>query len=184
MVPRGTTALVLLLCFYLLLQSGRAVFHEENPPAFFVREGEGIWVLLGSGFPRPGLHQFYDGCTLAGAIEMTVPFGAGKEICGADPEHILLPGEALEILALEEQVIEIELKWMPAEQRMALGIPLHPDRMVCTDWQALPGIGPKLAERIELERQSNGDFGALEGLRRVRGIGERRMEAWKKFFGG
>ena len=35
----------------------------------------------------------------------------------------------------------------------------------------LPGIGPKLAERIVREREANGPFGSVDDLRRVPGIG-------------
>lgn len=71
---------------------------------------------------------------------------------------------------------------MAARKRVALGIALHPDRMSRADWESLPGIGPKLALAIELDRQENGDFGHLEALERVRGIGPKRIEAWRKFF--
>jgi competence protein ComEA len=54
--------------------------------------------------------------------------------------------------------------------------------MVGDDWQALPGIGPKLAERIEVDRQKNGEFASLEDLKRVSGIGKKRIEAWRIFF--
>ncbi len=36
---------------------------------------------------------------------------------------------------------------------------------------ALRGVGPALAHRIVIERDSFGPFGSLEGLKRVRGIG-------------
>jgi competence protein ComEA len=71
---------------------------------------------------------------------------------------------------------------MPAAQRMALGTPLHPERMSLDDWQALPGIGPRLARIIEEDRQKNGDFGDLDGLDRVAGIGHKLIERWRKFF--
>ena len=37
--------------------------------------------------------------------------------------------------------------------------------------EALRGVGPSLAHRIVMERDSFGPFGSLEGLRRVRGVG-------------
>jgi len=41
---------------------------------------------------------------------------------------------------------------------------------------ALPGIGEKLAQRVVAYRQSRGGFRNVDELRKVRGIGEKRME--------
>jgi competence protein ComEA len=82
----------------------------------------------------------------------------------------------------ELQVVAIERDWMPSGQRIALGVPLHPDHMSAADWQILPGVGTRLAERIEQDRQENGDFNSLEAVARVSGIGPRRLETWREFF--
>jgi competence protein ComEA len=71
---------------------------------------------------------------------------------------------------------------MPARQRLALGIPLHPDRMSRDDWQTLPGIGEKLAAQIEIDRQNYGDFGSFDALDRVKGIGPAKLKALRPFF--
>ena len=44
------------------------------------------------------------------------------------------------------------------------------------DFDALPGIGPRLAERIMKYRQSVGAFYSLDGLRAVKGIGKKKFE--------
>jgi competence protein ComEA len=44
------------------------------------------------------------------------------------------------------------------------------------DFDALPGIGPQLAERIMAYRQSVGAFHSLEELRAVKGIGKKKFE--------
>lgn len=41
---------------------------------------------------------------------------------------------------------------------------------------SLPGIGPATAERIMLERGDGGRFRTVDDLRRVRGIGAKRIE--------
>jgi competence protein ComEA len=46
-----------------------------------------------------------------------------------------------------------------------------------SDWVALPGIGKKLAENIHIDRQKNGDFGSLDALKRVKGVGPGRIAA-------
>jgi len=44
------------------------------------------------------------------------------------------------------------------------------------DFDALPGIGPRLAERIMAYRQSAGAFHSLHELRAVKGIGKKKFE--------
>lgn len=54
--------------------------------------------------------------------------------------------------------------------------PIDLDRASAAEIEALPGIGPALAERIVKDRDSAGTFGALEALCDVRGIGPAMAE--------
>jgi len=71
---------------------------------------------------------------------------------------------------------------MGAEEKLLLGIPLDVNRMSQADWQCLPGIGPGTAKRLVAYRQINGDFASLADLKRVPGIGDRRMERIRSYF--
>jgi competence protein ComEA len=53
---------------------------------------------------------------------------------------------------------------------------LDVNRATEEDFDALPGIGPKLAERIVEYRQSVGTFRSLDELRTVKGIGNKKFE--------
>ena len=50
------------------------------------------------------------------------------------------------------------------------------NRATDQDFDALPGIGPRLAERIMKYRQSVGAFHSLNELRSVKGIGKKKFE--------
>ena len=120
---------------------------------------------------------------MRGVIELT---GLAPELSGlllsADQAAGLVDGMALQIASSAATGRFITQSWMPARQRLALGIPLHPDRMSRDDWQMLPGIGEKLAAQIELDRQKYGDFGNFEALDRVKGIGPAKLKALRSFF--
>ena len=60
---------------------------------------------------------------------------------------------------------------------LLLGHRIDVDRATAEELRALPGIGPGRARRIVGEREARGPFGDVEGLRRVRGLGKRRVEA-------
>jgi len=44
------------------------------------------------------------------------------------------------------------------------------------DLESLPGIGPALAQRIIEYRDEHGDFSTLDGLKYVKGIGEKKYQ--------
>lgn len=179
----GTTLLVLgVLGLLLATDCRRAVLHHGGPPAFYLEQERPQEIMLGQGFPQPGVHQINDGETVLAVIAMTglslSPSLADTGVDFGPP----ISGELYEIVLSGQEVSEIKRMWMAAGQRMALSIPLHPDRMTYEDWQVLPGVGPRLAEKITRDRQRNGDFVVLENLRRVSGVGAARIEAWRKFF--
>ncbi|ALC17525.1 ComEA-related DNA-binding/uptake protein [Desulfuromonas soudanensis] len=181
--PPGTVLLVLGVLGLLLVTDGRrAVLQNGEPPAFYLEQESPGWVMFSSGFPDPGGHQIYDGETWGDVMKLTglAPTPElTRKIALSSP---LISGERLDIIVTEGQVSEIKRDWMSSGQRIALSIPLHPDRMTAEDWQVLPGVGPRLAEKICADRQLNGDFIVLEGVRRVSGVGAAKIAAWRKFF--
>lgn len=60
---------------------------------------------------------------------------------------------------------------MPADLKLTLGLTLDLNRATCSELEALPRIGPVLADRIVQDRRSNGPYLRVEDIKRVRGIG-------------
>lgn len=180
--PRGTSLLVGILVLCLGFFGGRRLFLDEGPPAVMRSASLDLPVWLGQGFAQPGLHQLSDASSWLSVIELTeagaVREWLSLELCSRPPQ----PGECLSLGPSEGGKLVLVRDWLPAEQRMALGVALHPERMSLEDWQALPGIGPRLAERIETDRQKNGDFGDFDALLRVKGVGRKSLERWRKYF--
>lgn len=161
----------------------RGMLPPQDSPAFSLETPAGVRILLGNGFPNPGVHQFSDGLTVGGVIELTGALSAdSREPGGVADDAVVVDGMALEIADTTPAQGKIEQRWMPARQRLALGILLHPDRMSREDWVSLPGIGEKLAAQIEIDRQNYGDFGRFEALERVKGIGPAKLKALRPFF--
>ena len=154
----------------------------DDPPAFaFPEERKGFVGLQGAGLV-PGVRQFSDD-TRPGCANLLTGVLVGESQLNA-PKHKFYARTGEKIVAVKKsrQINLFHDGWIPAAQRMALGIPLHPDRMTRDDWIALPGIGEVLADRLELDRQKNGEFGSLRALARVKGIGKKRIEKWVDFF--
>jgi competence protein ComEA len=179
--PKGTLVLALLLLFLGGRELFRVHYGDKAPEAEPFISSQ-VLVYLGGGFPEQGMHHFSDDFTLRNVIKMTL-FKPSVDL-PENPamDHPLRSGEALELLYKSDKIIEVKRFWSPAETRMAFFIPLHPDRMSLRDWEALPGLGPHLAMRIEQDRQKNGDFGCLKNLARVKGIAEGRIQQLKNYF--
>jgi competence protein ComEA len=63
-----------------------------------------------------------------------------------------------------------------AVQKRSHKVLLDLNRAAEQDFDALPGIGPRLAERIVEYRRSVGAFHSLDELRAVKGIGKKKFE--------
>lgn len=183
MEMRGTVSI--LLCFFAvsLYHYRRSASSKwEGPPAFFIVQPQltKVGVIDEKGVFT--LHQYNDGVTLDAVNKMT------SENCGYltkeswSTNRLLESGEVVKFIRFEEGGCRFELSWLSARHRILLKIPLHPDRMGLSDWDDLPGIGPKLALSIENDRQKNGDFETLSALKRVKGIGTKKVEGWKEYF--
>ena len=58
---------------------------------------------------------------------------------------------------------------------------LNMNKATAQEFETLPGVGPELAEAIIRFRDDHGDFQALEQLKQVRGIGEKRFATLSRF---
>jgi len=175
MSDSGSRFPLLLFALLAILFTSRPTHHTDEPPAFFVTDPPGLQLALVGDWSKAGIHQFFDDpakecVTILTKRECEVIFDEGKQYVSGD-------------LLRRDSVSGVrQVGWIPAAQRMALQIPLHPDRMKTDDWPALNGIGKSLANAIENDRQYNGDFVSVDTLLRVRGIGQRRLEKIRRFF--
>ena len=179
---QGVLLLIGALLTFLFFNQGRLLFSAQEPPAPPPASPAQIVVELAAGVPRPGVYQFSDDLLWPDVISLTNLDCVRSIQQSSFPEAPVANGKRLEFSCNSLNKLEVETSWMSASHRMALGVSLHPDRMSFDDWQALPGIGPRLAERIEQDRQSNGDFDRIDRLQRVKGIGKKRISQWRKFF--
>ena len=179
-MPPAPVVLAVSVFLAMLLMQGSPV--TEDLPFFLPSEPNYVHFELSGYGLSPGVYQLNDGLPVLYVIELTV-FASGNLSSSAESYFKPAINGARYGIAKKDQKIEIVQRgWMPAGKRIALGIALHPDRMSRSDWVALPGIGKKLAEKIHINRQKNGDFGSLDALKRVKGIGSGRIANWRIFF--
>ena len=169
----------LLLGFWLWCLS-RALFFVGDFQCPDSNVSSKIWLQLDEGFSRLGIYAFPEDTSWRD-ITLSVPPELSLNNDSLEGERFH-SGEKLMICRSDAGPIRVQRSWMSAAQRITLQIPLHPDCMTTADWEALPGLSTKLAERIEENRRQNGDFKTLENLCRIPGIGPGIIYKLKPYF--
>jgi len=163
--------IVLLGAALLLLWAWRG--HFGLPPAGpQARPLNPVFVEVAGKVPHPGVLIFPQPPTLsqvlaqAGAakpeenVETHLPSGAKVEITGAG---------------------QYRLGRMSGPQLLTLGLALDINNATAADLDALPGIGPALAQRILDFRRTHGPFQKIDDLEQVSGIGPKKLEKLKPY---
>lgn len=159
MQPRhGLLLLVLLLLAFFAYDIGRHALVTQSVPTFFVESRPDIQIALEGDWDRRGIYQFSDGSMLLDVINLTGLERSPELQMLLDNDIPVVDGERYILQVVKGGVVGLSRDWMPAAQRVALGISLHPDRMTEEDWDYLPGVGQRMAAVIEEDRQKNGDF--------------------------
>ena len=173
---------VLAATVFLAMLCLRGTSVTEGPPFFSSPEANITYVQLSGSGLSSGVYQLNDGSSIFDVINLTGLAAGDLSTPAVEPAAPALNGAQYVVSKKGRKFEIVQRGWISAGQRMALDIPLHPDRMSGSDWLALPGIGSKLAERIRIDRQKNGDFGSLDALQRVKGIGPVKIARWREFF--
>ena len=72
---------------------------------------------------------------------------------------------------------------MSGAKLVTLGLPLDLNRATAQDLDAIPGLGPALAQRIVDYRTAHGPFKKIEDLLEVSGIGPQNLQKLKPYLG-
>ena len=140
-------------------------------------------VSVRGSVPHPGMYPAtanmltYDAILLAGDWRP-------KPVClpaGIDSRPVRA-GSEIRVAKLLDNMVFVTISSIPVAQRMVLDIPLDINRMTAEDFDRLPGIGPRLAQRIIAWRQTNGDIMKPEDLLSVEGVGEKTYLRLVKYF--
>lgn len=91
-------------------------------------------------------------------------------------------GAAVNLSVQPDGSLLVAVGQMTVPERMVLGIPLDISTMSEVDFIRLPGIGPVLARRITVYRQSNGGVLHVRDLAAVKGIGEKKYKMLRAYF--
>ncbi|MCL4500280.1 MAG: helix-hairpin-helix domain-containing protein [Deltaproteobacteria bacterium] len=158
--------MLLLGAALLLLWAWRANFFlAPSPPP--TRNLSFVLVEVSGPGANPGVYAFDHGPTLK---EIWQKSGAPGN-APATPDKVN-SGSRVEI----SRDGSYRLTRMHGIELLTLGLPIDLNSAGAADLEALPGIGPALAQRIVDYRQKHGSFKKIDDLMQVSGIGPKLLE--------
>jgi competence protein ComEA len=161
---------------------------HETPPggepsvAFLHGKPGNMTVRISGDISRPGVYMVNASDAVADLIRQSAPDLQRQSAGRGFPLTPLHDGDVVTVTRGEGASVSLAVDVMTARERLVLGVPLDPARMAAADWEALPGIGPALAERIVRYGTAHGGIHALGDLREIPGIGERTIGKLRPLF--
>jgi competence protein ComEA len=150
---------------------GRAT---ATAPAVPVRE---LWVDVAGAVRRPGLYKVPAGSRLAAAVKRAGGVSRRGDEAGVNLAAPLHDGEQV-IVPRRGAVGAAAVGAAPGSAAGgASSGPISLSQATQAQLESLDGIGPALAGRILEYRKQHGGFRALDELKEVSGIGDKRFEA-------
>jgi competence protein ComEA len=131
-----------------------------------------VFVEVAGNTPRPGVYSFPRPPTLSAVLAQ-----AGAATLSEKGETKLSSGAKVEIT----KEGQCRLGRMQGPQLLTLGLALDLNHATAADLDALPGIGPVLAQRIIDYRQAHGPFKKIDDLENVSGIGPKKLARIKPY---
>jgi competence protein ComEA len=173
--------LFILALFILVILYLQFYYHPfRSPPEENVREV--VVEVLGE-VRNPGIQIFHHLPTLKESIERA---GGLKDVAFFDTNsssETLETGTLLTIVKESQDRIKVKLGRMEARKLLVFSIPLDLNQVSVEDLCLIPGIGESLAFEIVLYRQRRKGFRSVDELKNVKGIGEKKWEDLKRYFG-
>jgi competence protein ComEA len=140
-----------------------------------------LTVFVNGAVVAPGVVEIPANGRLQDAIQAAMGFTDEANTAIVNLAQPLQDGVQIYVPTLDEEVETavspsraIVIDVAPAQNGSGL---ININTATATDLETLPGIGPSTAAKIITHRQENGDFGSIEAIMDVTGIGEAKFNA-------
>lgn len=183
---RETVLISLLICLFLfsgglilqhyrrqqdvILTAEKTVEDKNNPKKETKKR---IVVHIAGQVQKPGVYSLEEGQRVVDLLQL-----AGGGTIGADLDQLNLASlliDGQKVLVPPKEISSSALTSNPKQSISSHEEGININTAGESELDALPGIGPALAKRIIRYREEKGNFGSVEDLRQVPGIGDKKF---------
>ncbi len=180
----------------LLVVLGAAVWHLTNAaagPSFEMERAEAmqeeqaepaaqVAVYVSGQVAAPGLYYLDEGARVADAVAKAGGFAEGAVQDALNLARVLVDGEQVDVPSKAEMEAAAGAAGSAAQAAAGAGGQAASGRVNINTadaaaLQSLDGIGEATAAKIIADRQANGPFKTVDDLKRVAGIGDKKLAA-------
>lgn len=165
----GILILLGAVLFLLYAWRGNFVWPPSTPAAAVAHP---VFVEITGEVGRPGVYSFLAPPTL---LEISQKAGGPKP--GTNSNITVPSGSRVEVTPGGEY----RLGRMSGSRLLGLGLAVDVKTASAEDLEALPGVGPVMAQRLVQYRQTHGPFKDLEALLAVAGLGKQKLARLKPY---
>lgn len=133
-----------------------------------------VFVHVGGAVANPGVQELEEGSRVQDAVEAAGGFSDGAARDALNLARILQDGEQVVVPSEEDLAASAGTVNGGLSASTAASGRVNINTASADELDALPGIGPATAEKIIADREANGPFSAVEDLKRVSGIGDKK----------
>ncbi len=135
-----------------------------------------VVVAVGGKVHKPGLVELPPGARVADALKAAGGANPGVDVAPLNLARKITDGELIMVGVTPPPGAAPTAAAAPGQPGAG---PINLNSATLADLDALPGVGPVLAQRILAAREAQGGFKAVSDLRNVEGIGTSRYEQLK-----
>lgn len=132
-----------------------------------------LCVHVDGAVASPGVYRLPAGSRIVDAVEAAGGLAEGARSAGVNLAQALVDGQQVVIPDASDEALPASA---PAADGGGGGL-ISINTASAAELTALDGIGEATAEKIVADREANGPFASIDDLKRVSGIGDKKLEA-------
>jgi competence protein ComEA len=156
---------------------------SERPGSDDILRGNplNIAIEIAGEIPHPGTYLFPKKVTVQQALLKAGGIGGGKIGNSQVLNNTVNAGSKIVVIRDQKHILTVKLARMDPDKCIVFSVPLDLNEVEEEHLTLIPGIGPRLAQRIIQYRSEKGGFRRIEELMEVRGIGEEKLRSLERY---